>query len=266
MIARAGAPETGLRLTPRATVLLLALALAGCRTPGPPAEPLAIDGPVVAERLAELRALADRRHGLRAQARVSLEGARGASFARHLLLLERPARLRLEILGLMGQRVAVLASDGTAYDLYRAETGQVESGPVHPGLLGEVAGVPLAPGDLVTLLLGIPPRGLPEPTFATRGSDGRLALEWRFEDGAAQTALLDASGHLVALRLADAAGIEQVAAGYGDHAGPEDFAETVRLSFGPSGLRAEVAFAGVELDPDLAPGLFRLQLVSSPGG
>ena len=63
--------------------------------------------------------------------------ARGSSFARHLLMLERPDRLRLEILGLVGQRVAVLASDGVSFDLYRAETGRVERGPVYPELLGE---------------------------------------------------------------------------------------------------------------------------------
>lgn len=245
---------------------LLALLLLACRTPAPPAEPVSVDEPAVAARLAQLRALADRRQGLRARARVSLEGARGASFARHLLLLERPDRLRLEILGLVGQRVAVLASDGTTYDLYRAETGQVETGPVHPGLLSEVAGVPLAPGDLVTLLLGVPPRGLPEPQLVTRGSDGRLAFQWHFDDGVGQTAILDAAGQLVALRLTDGAGIEQVAAIYEDHTGPEGFARTVRLVFAPAGLTAEVAFSGVELDPELEPGLFRLQLVSSPGG
>ena len=70
----------------------------------------------------------------------------------------------------------------------------------------------------------------------------------------------------MALSLTDEAGVEEVAAGYEDHSGPDGFARTVQLFFGTAGLNAKVAFSGVELDPELAAGLFRLQLVSSPGG
>ncbi len=256
-------PDTARRRA-RAPVLGLLL-LAGCRTLGvPEGDAIATDAPEVRAALADLAARSGAHQSLRGSARVSLEGARGSSFARHLVVLERPARIRLEVMGLVGQRVAVLATDGERFDLFRAETGQVESGVVHPGLLGEVAGVPLAPEELVALLLGglaVPGEA---PQEARRGADGRLALAWP-----TLRAVLDAEGRLRALQLRDAAGGELVDVAYADHrpAGTGSFAHQVELDFGSRGLRAEVEFRQVELDPVLPEGLFRLELVSSsPGG
>lgn len=249
---------------------LLAALVAGlvaCATP-PPEATRAID-PGSAEVLEALERLQERTQGrraLRAQARVSLEGAHGSSFARHLLILERPDRLRLEILGLVGQRVAVLASDGEHYDLYRAETGKVEQGRVHPGLLAEVAGVPLAPTDLIALLLGVPPREVHEPVSAQRGADGRLALAFDLPEGGRQHLLLDGEGRLAAVRLEGEGAGALVDAGYAEPDPTSGFPHRVTLEFSSAGVRADVQFRRVELEPSLGDGLFRLDLVSSPGG
>ena len=72
------------------------------------------------------------------------------------MLLQRPACLRLEVMGVLGQRVAALATDGSRYDLYRAERPGLESGEVHPGILYEVAGLALTPEEAVRLALGSP--------------------------------------------------------------------------------------------------------------
>lgn len=250
-------------------LIVALLLLMGCRTaPVPMGESLDPGAPEVQAALAGLAVQTSARHGLRGSARVSLEGVRGASFARHLVLLERPARIRLEVVGPVGQRIAVLATDGQRFDLFRAETGRVESGPVHPGLLAEVAGVPLAPEELVALLLGSPPQPLGQPRTAVRGGDGRLALSWQGPAGETVHAILDADGRLQMLRLDDSAGSERVAVSYADHrpVGAGSFAHSVTLDFGSQGLRAEVDFRQVELDPELPEGLFRLEVVSSPGG
>lgn len=260
------------RRGPAATSRVLACALlllGGCRTaPAPPGETLAPTAPEVQAAIADLAAEVAARSSLRGSARVSLEGARGSSFARHLVVLERPARIRLEVMGLVGQRVAVLATDGERFDLFRAETGQVESGVVHPGLLGEVAGVPLSPEELVAVLLGGLPLPLVEPRTALRGADGRLALSWPARDGETLRAILDAAGRLRALRVGDASGQEHVAVAWEDYrpVGTTSFAHRVELDFASRGLRAEVDFRQIELDPELPEGLFRLELVSSPGG
>ncbi|MCP3982737.1 MAG: DUF4292 domain-containing protein [bacterium] len=252
----------------RALGVVLVL-IAGCRTaPVPMPEVLDPSTPEVQRVLADFVAQASARHGLRGTARVALEGVLGASFARHLVVLERPARVRMEVMGLAGQRIAVLATDGQRFDLYRAETAAVESGLVHPGLLGEVAGVPLTPAELVALLLGGLPIRVGEPAGAVRGGDGRLALRWRGPEGESLTAVLDERGLLHALRLDDPSGFPRVAVSYADHrpAGAGFFAHQVTLEFASPGLRAEVNFRQVELDPELPEGLFRLELVSSQGG
>ncbi len=246
--------------------MLLCIAL-GCATPPPPpAQSVDPGSAEVREALTRLAALGEARRALRAEARVRLDGATGASFARHLLILERPDRLRLEILGLVGQRVAVLASDGEGYDLYRAETGRVEQGRVHAGLLAEVAGVPLAPADLIALLLGVPPRELGAPQAAERGADGRLALHFELPGGGRQHLLVDADGRLGAVRLEGQGARALVDVGYAEPDPATGFARRVSLSFTSADLQADVEFGRVELDPSLADGLFRLDLVSSPGG
>lgn len=251
-------------------VLAIALALTvGCRTaPVVESEVLAAGSPAVQTALAEFLVQAEAHRSMRGSARIALEGAWGASFARHLVVLERPAHVRMEVMGLAGQRIAVLATDGQRFDLYRAETASVESGLVHPGLLAEVGGVPLTPAELVALLLGALPMRVDELRSAVRGGDGRLALTWSGPEGEQLSAILDAEGRLQTLRLEDASGVERVLAAYADRR-PADggfFAHQVTLDFAGRGLRAEVNFRQVELDPELPEGLFRLQLVSSPGG
>ncbi|MBW2241874.1 MAG: DUF4292 domain-containing protein [Deltaproteobacteria bacterium] len=252
----------------RALAVALVL-IVGCRTaPVSVGETLDPGSAEVQAALATFLGQARAHQSLRGNARIALEGVRGASFARHLVVLERPARVRMEVMGLAGQRIAVLATDGQRFDLYRAETAKVESGLVHPGLLAEVGGVPLTPAELVALLLGAPPVQVGKLKSAVRGADGRLALTWTGPAGEQLTAILAAEGQLQKLRLGDVSGTERVVASYADHRPAEagSFAHQVTLDFGSQGLRAEVNFRQVELDPELPEGLFRLQLVSSPGG
>lgn len=204
------------------------------------------------------------RTGVRATARVSLSGSRGASFARQLLLLERPARLRVEVLGLLGQRVAVLVTDGDEYDLYRAETGTVERGSMHPAILWEVAGVPLTPEQAVALLLGAPrtpPQAL--PGRALESASGTLRLEWEESGSLPARALeFDPEGRLQRYELGprgDRAFLRVEWSDYRDVAG-EPFAHRVDLVFPRNEARAEVSFKSVELNPDLPAGLFQLEL------
>lgn len=248
--------------------MLLAAALAGvgCATPpAPPWSALAADDARVAERLAWLRGHAAARRSLRATARVSLSGAAGESFSKQLVLAEREARLRIEVIGVLGQRALVLASDGVAYDVYRAETGKTETGRVDAGVLWRVARIPLLPSEAVGLLLAAP--AVPEEApIAQAGPAGELRLAW-----SDRSVLFDAAGAFVEARMrAGADGEELVIARFSDvrGAGADAFPHRTELEFPGQRGGAIVEFREVELNPALDARWFRLApaQVSSAAG
>jgi hypothetical protein len=241
--------------------LACALALSACRTV-PPAEwtPLAADAPIVAERLAWLRDHAAARRSLRANARVALSGAAGESFSKQLVLAERDAKLRIEVLGLLNQRVLVLASDGRAYDLYRAETGKIETGPVDAEVLWRVARIPLLPSEAVGLLLAAPAPQDEAPRAETNAA-GSLRLVWP-----ARSVTFDASGALIGARvLAGPEGEELARAKFLDWrgAGAGAFPQRVELDFAFQKGGAQIEFRDVELNPVLDPSWFRLKAAAN---
>ncbi len=243
--------------TRRAALFALALlALAGCRTPAVPWTALDPSDARIAEHVAWLRALAESRRSLRATARVSLSGAAGESFSKQLVLVERPMRLRIEVIGVLGQRALVLASDGNEYDLYRAETGRTESGPVDASVLWRVARIPLLPSEAVDLLLAAPAVPAEAPS-AEMGPDGELRLVW-----SDRSVLFDATGAFREVRLrAGAGGEELVAARFFDvrGEGAAAFPRRAELAFPAQKGTAIVEFREVELNAALDPSWFRLK-------
>jgi hypothetical protein len=235
----------------------------GCRTLPPEVVRLAVDDPRPQVLLDGWEARAGELHSLRGSARVSFDGARGSSFARQLLVVERPARLRVEVLGLLNQRIAVLATDGERYDLYRSESGAVESGEIRPSVLWEVAGVPLTPEEVVRVLLGAPRmpasgdeiRGAVENAdavvrFEVRGSDPCWSvLEFDAERRLSRFEFLCPEGVLFQVRYDD----------YREVAGTR-FAHRVALDFPFSQVHAEVRFRAVELNPVFPEGIFQLEV------
>lgn len=241
-----------------AAALALLLAL-GCRSVPVAWTPVAADDPRPALLAASLRELEAERRALRATGRVETEGAGGSGFSKQLLLVERPARLRVEVIGLLEQRVLVLATDGERYDLYRAESPGFESGEVHAAVLEEVAGLPLTPEAAVSLLLAAPrvPEGAP---LAREAAGGALALTWPDE-----TLEFDAAGRLVALAF-HPSGRDVLHARWSEwreSAGAGGlFPHRLELELFEPEARWRLDYRQVELDPALAPELFRLR----PGG
>ncbi len=108
-------------------LLLSLVTISGCRTPGGIERPTELELRV-AEYLAALAGRHEAVSALRARARTEVEGASGEAFSRQLLLLERPARMRVEVMGLLGQRALVLATNGETYEVFRAESPGIERG------------------------------------------------------------------------------------------------------------------------------------------
>ncbi len=254
------------RLPAAHAALLVSLLWAGCRLPLPAEGPLPADDPRPAALLAALAGHEDARRAVRGVARVSLEGQRGSGFAKQLVLLERPASLRVEVLGVLNQRIAVLATDGERYDLYRAENGAVERGDVHPRVLLDVAGLPLIPEEAVALLLGGPREArdgwhpgaaalLPDGSIRVHLDEARESVRRSFD--------FDGEGHLRRYRVHAPGGELLLDVRYQDLRPVADdvFAHQIDLDFPLLETRAQVSFREVELNPELPAELFRL-----PGG
>lgn len=247
-----------------AAACLLALLVAGCRTPAPIGLPLSADDPRPEALIERLAASADSLQTLRGRTRVSIDGKAGGAFARQLLVLERPARLRLEILGMLGQRVAVLATDGVRYDLFRAENPGVETGEVHEGILWEVAGLPLTPEEAVELALGTPLGDSPRVGRASEmPGAGGIRIDLEDPSGEARMTLeFSAEGQLARYVRRAPAGTPVFDARYGDYreVGGRSFAHRIEVEFPAAETRAEIRFLSVELNAELPESLFRLHL------
>jgi hypothetical protein len=233
------------------------LALAGCLSAPVAWTPLTAGDARPALRVAALAALGAERHSLRATGRVETSGPGGSGFSKQLLLVERPARLRIEVVGLLEQRVLVLATDGERYELYRAESPGLESGEVHPGVLDEVAGLPLTPDAAASLLLAAPLAPEVPPTAAREDAAGALSLAWPD-----QTLDFDAAGRLVALAFHPGARdvLRARWSEWRESAGAGGaFPHRLELTLFEPAARFRLDYRQVELNPPLAPELFRLR-------
>jgi len=248
--------------------------LSACRTPPAPGVPLPDTDPRPA---ALLEAWAERTAGrvaLRALADLDLD-APDLSFDRpQRLAVARPARLRVEVLGLFDQIAAVVVTDGDTYQVYDARSGQLEEGAVGAHLLWRVARVDLEPAEAVDLVLGMPrPGAALDAGDAQIFEDGAIAFsrvdghgvvreQYRF-DGAgrlAETARFDAAGALLwRARFSDYRAV------VGPLGGEEEFAFEIDLAFPRVEARARLDFAQVVLVDALPDALFALKLPGRTG-
>jgi hypothetical protein len=247
--------------------VLPALLAAACQTVLPPGEPdartLAPGDPRPEALLRELAAYARDRSSLRGLARLSLDGPAGSGRAKQILMLERPDRLRVEVLGFLNQTVALLTTDGRDYRLFRAEDRSWSGGPLRPGLLWEVAGIALTPAQAVSVLLGTPepPEGA-ELARAAALADGGLRVELDVPVRLGRLSLeFDTRSHLRRWSYRDADGAALFEVRFGEYRLVEGraFAHAIELYDRVNGTEAKVSFASVELNPIFPPEVFVLE-------
>jgi hypothetical protein len=256
----------------RVSILVAALlAATACRTLAPVAIPLAPDDPRPALLLDAWAHAAGERRGLRARARLAVDGGSGAVRLRgkQILVLERPSRLRVEILGLLGQTVAVLTTEGERFELFRAEDRSYETGDVHPDLLWEQAYLALTPEEAIDLLLGLPAPDRSLALVAALG-DGAGGVSLELADAAGRLrrrAGFDAEGRLRWLEALDGADALVWRAEFDEYAavGGEPFAHAVSIEVSAGRTRAEISLRDVELNPELPPDIFRLRAPEGAG-
>jgi hypothetical protein len=257
-----------LRALPRpiaALGLALALACATARAPAPALLPASDPRP--AALLAAVTRDAALRRSLRGVARLAIDSPAGAGRAKQILVLERPARLRVEVLGLLDQTLAVLVTDGARYRLVRSEDRSVQAGPVYDAMLRDVAGLAVTAEQAVGVLIGAPFASDARLERAAQLPAGGLRLELR-RDGSPPREQLDcdAAGNLQRWALLGADGDVMLEALYGDRRplGTVAFAYEVELRDPRAEASVRVAWSRVELNPVLSPELFAVPAEAAP--
>jgi hypothetical protein len=234
-----------------------------CVTPIPP-QPLSPGDPRPRRLLDDWVERTSERQRLRGLARLAVDRNDGSIRLRgkQLVVLERPSRLRVEILGFLNQSLAVIATDGERFEVYRAEDQSYEAGEVDDRLLWNEAGIDLSPEEAVAVLLGVPiSEPLPAPVNAVRDGDGRIQIDLADTQGTVvERATFDSAGRLHAFEVLDDSGAVVWAAQFGEYrdVGGSPFAHSIGLDVRSGKTHAEISFRKVELNPNLPPGLFRL--------
>lgn len=246
--------------------LLFVVGCAGSRAPH--VSPLPASDARPAAFVAALARTGTSRESLRGVARVALDGPGGSGRAKQILALARPARLRVEVLGLLDQTIALLVTDGVRYRLVRSADHSVETGLVYDDLLADVTGIALTPLQAVDLLLGAPLTQVPPAiTAAALLADGGVRAVVARADAERREALdFDAHGRLVRWALLGSDGEALLEAVYTDprEAGDGWFAHAVELRDTASGAVARFAWSRVELNPLLDDVLFALPPEPAP--
>jgi hypothetical protein len=205
---------------------------------------------------------ADARQGLRGQARFFLDAPDLRFHRPQRMALQRPARVRVEVLAFLGQVAGVLAIDGSRYQFLDTAAHALQQGPVTPDLLWRVARIDLSAVEVVDLLLGAP---LPAPGLsrgpAWQGPEGQITIDFRDGEGRSlQRFQFDAEGRLQQIRSVDDAGEDIWTVDYSDYrqldAGA--FAHQIELRFPRVEARSKFSFSAVELNPELPEALFHL--------
>jgi hypothetical protein len=211
-------------------------------------------------------AMARERQALRGRARLAVDG--DVQFrGNQIVVLARPARMRIEVLGFLNQTAAVIATDGERFEVFRSGDRSYETGAVSPELLWREARLALTPREAVAVLLGVPEPGGGELVPARAALEGGELIRIDLVDSSGRVlrrVAFDSASRLREFELIDEDGAVRWRAKFADFAavGGVSFAHRIVLDVAQGGTHVEISLRDVELNPELAPEVFRIR---SPG-
>jgi hypothetical protein len=227
--------------------VLLVLA---CATPPLPAPALSVPLDVVRPLLEQLHDDAALRSSIRGWGKVRLESPAGSGSAREVIVAERPVRLRLETLNILGQTQAVLITDGRNFVHFDGKS--VERGELSESVLRDRMGLDLTAEEAVEVLLAAPAFDVGQMRHAIAVGDERwVEME-------ARRVRIGPAGELRGFDALDRSGSVRWMAGY-DRWSEVDggrYPLVVKLEFPYTETSAELVLNEVELNATLDPKLF----------
>jgi hypothetical protein len=253
-----------------ALLVALLLVASACRTVIP-AIPLAPDDPRPAAFLAQWDEAVQERRSLRGRARLAVDGDDGDIRLRsdEIVVLERPARLRVEVQGFLNQTAAVITTDGERFEIFRSGDRSYETGMVHPALLWQEAHLALTPEEAVEVLLGAPAPGAGlVPAGAVDVGEGLIRMDLvDAERRVQQRAAFDTAARLREFEVVDDDGAVLWRARFDDYAAVDGvpFAHAIVLDVTAGVTHVEISLRDVELNPELPPDIFRLRAPAGAG-
>jgi len=253
----------------RAALFVVALVSAfACRTV-PSVVQLPADDPRPAALLAQWEAEVASRSALRGRARLAVDSEAGRLRGRQIVVLERPAKLRVEVLGLMNQTAAVIATDGDRFEIFRVGDRSYDTGRVHPDLLWREARLALAPAEAVAVLLGAPAPGAGlTAANAVRTPEDWIEIDLLDGDGQRrQQASFDAADRLRSFAVFADDGSSRWRAAFDAYAqvGASQLPHSIVLDVAEGGTHAEIELSDLELNPALPADIFRIRAPTQAG-
>lgn len=244
-------------------LLFVSLFAVSCRTL--PERVLEPDDPSALAVLAEWVDAADGRSGLRGRARIAVDSADRsiAVRGRQVLVVQRPARLRVEVLGFLNQTLAVIVTDGNRFEVLRTQDHSYETGELRPTLLWDEARIALTAEEVIAVLLGIP---LPDPrwvpTRVAKDPKGLTSIDLADSAGVRkQRVSFGPHGLLIESQRFDDSGKRIWRARFDDYReiDGEWLAHEIELDVTTGMTHAEISLSDIELNPTLSDDLFRLR-------
>jgi hypothetical protein len=241
--------DRGVRRCLTAAALVVA---AGCATTPPLLPVVRVDGEEarIESYLAAARAGEAERRSVRTVGRLRLESPNGSGSVREVIVVERPSRLRLEALNVLGQTQALLVADGERFAFFDGST--LSRGPLSEDLLRDLLGLDLGPAEAVGVLLGAPPiEAGPLLGVLGQGTDRIAELD-------SQLVRFAADGELRGVALLGPTGLPRWNVEYASwqEAGGGRYPFSVILSFPRLETRAEFEVREAELNVELDMSLF----------
>jgi hypothetical protein len=205
--------------------------------------------------LEHARAQSRTRQGIRAIGSLRLDSPEGSGRVKQVILAERPARLRLESLSILGHTQTLLVTDGESFWFYDGE--QFSGGAVTPDVLRRYLGLDLAPREAVGMIMGTPFSD-EEPRPVTLEILG--LGEDRIVDLPDRRLRFGPDGDLLGVEVSDRLGRTRWRAEYSGwrEVSGGRYPFQVVLHFPLTELRARLDLQEVELNPSLDPSLFRV--------